>query len=154
MEHLNVIREAMKNPPIKWMKDAGFSASIIEKGHVKVHLDVKELHLNHVNIVYAGSMYAFAEMAGGALIQSVYGFDKWVPILKKAEIKYVKASKSDLVCELKMTEEEAKANLEPIEERGRGEYPYTVEVKDIEGNTVAIVDFTYYLLPFTNNLEI
>ena len=44
-------------------------------------LPVKEMHMNHVGIVYAGSYFVFAESAGASLIFAAYAEKKnYTPI--------------------------------------------------------------------------
>lgn len=146
------IRRMMEDPPVKWLKNAGQYFDILEEGHVKV-IVANELHLNHVNIIYAGSIFTFAEMSGGALFLSTYGFDQWLPILKKAEIRYMKPITGDFIIDIKLTEEEKKSKIQPIADRGRGEFLLSIPVIDTEGNIAAECEFTYYILP-ANKTEI
>ena len=144
--HLDQLRTMVADSPIKWMKLANIQPEIIEQGHIRFRLPVKGLHLNHVNTVYAGSMFAFAELCGGALFQATYGFDEFVPIVKKAEIRYVKPATDDLTCELQLSEEEAKEHIAPIRERGRGDFILSIPLLDVDGVEVAIADINYYIL--------
>lgn len=145
--HLDQLRAMVADSPIQWMKLANIQPQVIEQGHVKFTLPVKGLHLNHVNTVYAGSMFAFAELCGGAIFQATYGFDTWVPIVKKAGIRYVKPATDDLTCELKISEEEAKERIAPIEERGRGDFILSIPLLDKAGEEVAIAEINYYIIP-------
>lgn len=145
--HIEQLKEMVKDPPIKWMKLAGIRPEIIEQGHIRFVLPVEGLHLNHVNTVYAGSIFAFAETCGGAAFQSTYGFDRFVPIVKNASIRYLKPATQDLVCELEFTPEEAEKMIAPIQERGRGDFPLSIPVCDAGGVEVAVADITYYIIP-------
>lgn len=145
--HIDQLVAMMKNSPIKWMRDANITPIIVEQGHIKMLLPVKGLHLNHVGTVYAGSMFAFAEMCGGSIFQATYGFDKWVPIVKKAGIRYVKPAMDDLTCEMRITDKEAKERIAPIEERGKGDFILTIPLVDKDGDEVAIAEINYYIIP-------
>ena len=70
-----------------------------------------------------------------------------VAIIKNATLDYLKPAKSDLVVDLSMTEEEAKARVAYVEEHGKGQYPMDIPVKDANGELCANVHITYYLMP-------
>ena len=61
---------------IPYLNAAGVVPEIIEKNHVRFVLPVKEMHMNHVGIVYAGSFFVFAESAGACLIFAAYAEKK------------------------------------------------------------------------------
>ena len=146
------IEEIINHPPIKWLALSGAYTEIVEERHIKLILPVKDLHMNHVNIVYAGSMFAFAEMGGYALFLSTHGFDKYVPVIKSSQIRYLKPTRNNLIIDIRLSEDEAAEKIKPIEERGRGDYFLTIPVKDIDGAEVAIAEMNYYLLPYTNTM--
>jgi acyl-coenzyme A thioesterase PaaI-like protein len=134
------------NGPIRYVNLAGIVPEIMEERHVRLILPVEEIHLNHVGIVYAGSMFVIAEIAGANLFVCTYGQDEFVPILKGMEIKYNKPTKKDLVIDLFLTEEEAVEKIAKARERGRGDYFLDVPIKDVDGNEVALATFNYYAI--------
>ena len=90
------------------------NAAIIEKSHVRFVLPVKEMHMNHVGIVYAGSYFVFAESAGASLIFAAYAEKKnYTPIISNVSIDYLKPAKTDLVIDMTMSEEEAAEKIAP-----------------------------------------
>ncbi len=131
---------------IPYLKVAGIIPEVIEKRHVRFVMPVKDLHMNHVNIVYAGSFFVVAEAAGASLIFSAYAPEKsYTPIIANVSIDYLKPATSDLVVDLTISEEEAAEKIAKIDERGKGRYPLDVPVCDKEGNHVATAHITYYL---------
>lgn len=145
--YIDIIKDMLANSPITWLRHAGIEGEIIEPRHIKLRMPIDGVHTNHVGTAYAGSIFTLAEISGGCLIQAAYGFDEFVPIVKNAAIKYVKPGMTPLTCELSLTEQEAEDRLTPVRERGKGNYPLTVRVLDEEGDAVAEVEFTYYLIP-------
>lgn len=134
------------NGKIPYLNAAGIVPEVVEKGHVRFVLPVQPTHMNHVGIVYAGSFFVLAESAGATLIFSAYAEKKnYVPIIANMSIDYHKPSKTDLVVDMTMSEEEAAERIRPIDERGRGRYPLDVPVCDAEGNLCATAHITYYL---------
>lgn len=134
------------NCKIPYLNAAGVIPEIIEKGHVRFVLPVKDRHMNHVGIVYAGSLFVFAESAGASLIFAAYAEKRnYTPIISNVSIDYLKPAKTDLIIDMAMTAEEAAEKIAPIDERGKGRYPLDVPVYDAEGTHVATAHITYYL---------
>lgn len=137
----------VSNGPTPYVNEAHLRAEVVEKGHVRLCLPVSEGHLNHVGMAYAGSEFVLAEIAGGTFFMATYGTDEYVPVLKGVEIKYLAPGKTDLFCEICLSEDEANQKIAEVRERGRGNYFLDVEVKDLTGTTVAEFHFNYYALP-------
>lgn len=147
LSYIETVKNMLARPAIQWMAMAGIQAEIVEPRHIKLRMPIEGLHTNHVGTAYAGSIFSLAELSGGAFIQSAYGFDEFVPVVKSSLIKYIKPGLTPLTCEISMSEQEAEERLRPVRERGRGNYPLTISVTDENGNQIAEADFIYYLLP-------
>lgn len=131
---------------IPYLKVAGIMPEIIEPRHVRFVMPVKEMHMNHVNIVYAGSFFVLAESAGASLIFSAYAPERtYTPIIADMSIDYHSPATSDLVVDMTISEEEAAEKIAKINERGKGRYPLDVPVCDSEGKLCATAHITYYL---------
>lgn len=143
------IKEMFENSPVKWLAMSGMRLEEIEERHIKLVMPLGDLHKNHVGIAYAGSMFAVMELAGALLFQSTYGIHKYVPVLKKFEINYLRPTDQDLIVELSLSEEEAREKIIPIEEKGRGDYFLEVLLKDAAEKEVAKAYINYYIVPFT-----
>ena len=103
------VRKSLEVCPIKWVGDGKFTNEILDERHVRVVVPVEGLHLNHVGIVYAGTMFTAMELAAGAIFMCTYGLDEFVPIVSNFEISFLKPTKKDLVAEIEWTEEAAVA---------------------------------------------
>lgn len=145
------IQNMYDNPPTKWVGMSGIYPEILEERHAKLVLPLKDLHLNHVNIAYAGSMFIAMELGAATLFSCTYGVDKWIPILKRIEIDFVRPTKKDLVADLRMTEEDAKAKLDAVKEKGKGDMFIDVVLCDIDGVEVAKANVNFFVVPFTDN---
>ncbi len=133
---------------IPWVKDSGLSAEVLEERHVVLRLP-KDRHLNHVGIVYAGSLFMLMEIAGAALFACTYPFGKYVPINKEMEIKFLSMGVTDILCELAITEEKAREMIRPIDEKGKGEWILEMECRDTEGCVIAKAVCHYYVKKLT-----
>lgn len=140
-------QQLIEDTKIPYLNVANIIPEIIEKRHVRFVMPVKEMHMNHVNIVYAGSFFVLAESAGASLIFSAYAEDTngYTPIISNVSIDYLKPATTDLVVDMTISEEEAKEKIAKIDERGKGRYPLDVPVHDMEGNHCATAHITYYL---------
>ena len=126
----------LQHGKINFLNVAGLIPEVAEERHVVVRLPANSMHLNHVNIVYAGSYFVLAESSGATLIKCTYA-GKYVPIIKSVNIDYRKPTKRDLIVDISMTEEEAKERIAYVEEHGKGQYPLDVPV----------MDAVFYLMP-------
>jgi len=129
---------------IPWVKDSGLSAEVLEPRHVVLRLP-KDRHLNHVGIVYAGSLFMLMEIAGAALFACTYPYGQYIPINKGMEIKFLNMGVTDILCELSITEKEAKEMLRPIDEKGKGEWVLEMDCRDTEGTIIATSVCQYYI---------
>ena len=109
----------LQHGKINFLNVAGLIPEVAEERHVVVRLPANSMHLNHVNIVYAGSYFVLAESSGATLIKCTYA-GKYVPIIKSVNIDYRKPTKRDLIVDISMTEEEAKERIAYVEEHARG----------------------------------
>lgn len=144
---MDQLTKNVSDGPTPYINMAGLVAELVEPRHVRLRLPVDPTHKNHVGIAYAGSEFVLAEIAGGTLFMATYGTDRFVPILKGVDIKFVKPGTTDLVADVVLSEEEAAEKIAPIEERGRGDFPLDIVVKDMDGEPVATFAFNYYALP-------
>lgn len=130
---------------IPWVKMSGLKIDLFEKNHVRLSVPA-ENHLNHVGIVYAGTHFMLMEVGGAALFVATYGIEKFIPVNKGMSIKYLKPAFTDLVCDLKISDEEAMAKLKPVEEAGRGDWILDMEVTDSNGVKVSTATCNYFLI--------
>lgn len=146
-EYFDSLVESLSSGPTPYVNMAGLVAEVVGDRRVRLRLPVDPTHRNHVGMAYAGSEFVLAEIAGGTLFQATYDPEKWVPILKAVDIKFIKPGMKDLVVDLELTEEQAAEKIAEAEERGRGNYYLDVPVTDVDGEQVAQFSFNYYALP-------
>ena len=145
-EFFEEVRQGIIKSPIEFLTVAGVEPLCVEERHVACKLPAGHMHLNHVGIMYAGSYFILAEATGANLLKCTYG-KQYVPIIKSAELNYLKPSKKDLIIDLSMTEEEAEERIAYIKEHGKGQYPMDIQINDEDGNHVADAHIVYYLMP-------
>lgn len=133
---------------IPWVKDSGLSAEVLEERHVVLRLP-KDRHLNHVGIVYAGSLFMLMEIAGASLFACTYPLGEYIPINKGMEIHFLNMGVTDVFCELSITEERAMEMIRPIDEKGKGEWVLEMDCRDAEGTLIAKAVCQYYVKKLT-----
>ncbi len=129
---------------IPWVRDSGVKAERLEERHIVLRLP-REHHLNHVGIVYAGSLFTLMELAGAALFGCTYPFGQYIPINKEMSIKFLKMGTTDILCDLSISKEKAAEMIKPIDEKGKGEWILEMECKDTNGNVVSTSVCHYYI---------
>ena len=129
---------------IPWVQDSGLSAEVLEERHVVLRLP-KDRHLNHVGIVYAGSLFMLMEISGASLFACTYPLGKYIPINRAMDIRFLNMGVTDVICELSISEEKAKEMIRPIDEKGKGEWVLEMDCRDMEGNIIASSVCQYYI---------
>ena len=133
---------------IPWVEDSGLSAEVLEERHVVLRLP-KDRHLNHVGIVYAGSLFMLMEISGAALFACTYPLGRYIPINKGMDIRFLNMGVTDILCELSISEEKATEMIRPIDEKGKGEWVLEMDCRDTEGNLIANSVCHYYVKKMT-----
>jgi len=98
---------------------------------------------SHVGTMYAGILFSVAEIPGGALFLTTFDPFQYVPLMKQMEIKYLKAARTDVTVSAEFSPEEVERMNGELEEKGKTEFVLSCEVKDMEGNVVAVTTGTY-----------
>ena len=129
---------------IPWVKDSGLSCELLEERHVILRLP-SDRHLNHVGIVYAGSLFMLMEVSGAALFACTYPLGQYIPINREMGIQFLRMGVTDILCELRIPEEKAREMIRPIDEKGKGEWVLEMDCRDTDGNVIATSVCHYYI---------
>ncbi len=98
-----------------------------------------EGNVNHVGIMYAGSLFTIGECMGGAIYGVAFDIQRFFPIVKEVTIKFRRPVVTDVTLELEMSEEEADKIQQEAEEAGKADFTLDLELKDTNGETVCLV---------------
>jgi acyl-coenzyme A thioesterase PaaI-like protein len=146
--NLEEIRRRYQNNVIEFVRLSGVYLDLVEERHVRLVLPLGAMHLNHVGIAYAGSIYLLGEVSSAAILYSNYGTDTYIPIASKSELEFLKPATKDLVVDFSMDETEAARLIEPIEARGgKGRLTLIYPIRDVDGVEVAKMTSVLYLAP-------
>ncbi|MFZ5603318.1 MAG: PaaI family thioesterase [Pseudomonadota bacterium] len=114
----------------------------LERGRVKMRIPF-EGNQNHINIMYAGSLFTIAELPGGSLFFSAFDVTKCYPIVTEMSIKFLKPAKTAVTVEATLSDEEIERVKREVEEKGKSVYILNLELKDESGEVVATTSARY-----------
>ncbi|HPR51981.1 MAG TPA: YiiD C-terminal domain-containing protein [Deltaproteobacteria bacterium] len=102
-------------------------------------------NLNHIGIMYAGSLFILAECSGGILWYVSFDIKRFYPIVKEISVKYKRPATTDVTLEVQLSEEEARAMQEETDRVGKKDWVMDLELKDTEGQVCCVVHGTWQL---------
>jgi len=102
-------------------------------------------NMNHIGIIYAGSLMTLGEMSGGAIFRATFDEKKYYPIVKDVAAQFKRMAKTDVTLEVSMSEEEADKIAQQAENAGKADYSLKLEIKDAKGEVCSIVTGTWQL---------
>lgn len=143
---LEQIKKSITNPDNKLVQLASIKVQDIKERYIKLEMPLSDVHVNHVGTAYAISMLMLMEVAGASLIRATYGFDTYNPIIKKMEVEYLRPTTKNLICELSITNEDAKEKISYIEQNGKGNFILPILLKDSENEEIAKANIVFYLI--------
>ncbi|HOI75896.1 MAG TPA: YiiD C-terminal domain-containing protein [Syntrophales bacterium] len=117
---------------IKIVGKMGVKIERFDPGDVKVRLP-KEPNINHVGMVYAGSLFSLADFTGGVLFSSCFDLMKYIPILKEASIVYRRPAMTDMTIETSFTQAEIDELRKTADSVGKADFVKEFELKDESG---------------------
>jgi len=104
-----------------------------------------EPNLNHLNIIYAGSLFTLGEFSGGVIFVTTFDITKYYPVVKEVTIRYRRPGKTNMYLEVEMEQSRADQILATIEETGKADFDLDLELKDEQGVVCALVHGTWQL---------
>ena len=116
----------------------------VERGYCKMLMPLKP-NLNHVGIMYAGALYSIAELPGGTIYLTSFDTKRFYPIVKDMSIRFRRPATTDVTVEVTLSEEEIARIESTTEEVGKCDFEWDVEIKDANGEVVAITHNVYQL---------
>jgi acyl-coenzyme A thioesterase PaaI-like protein len=100
---------------------------------------------NHFGVVYAGVEFTVAEILGGIIAIASFDAAKYYPLVKKLDIEFTAAARSDLRAEASLDEDELRRIETEAAEKGKADFVLDAVVRDEAGQTVAVTHGLYQL---------
>lgn len=140
-EELNAIGKTCVED-IEGIRRTGIELLSIGHGSVKLKMPLKG-NENHVNMMYAGSLFSLAELPGGVVMVSALDSSKYYPVVGEVTIRYIKPAFSDVTVEVSLSQDELDRMERDMETTGKCKYVLKQELKDANGDVVAVTTATY-----------
>ena len=102
-----------------------------------------EGNVNHVGMMYAGSLFTLGEIAGGAIHVVSFDMTRLFPIVKEIKIRFRRPAMTDVIMEVELSAEEASRIQAEALEKGKADFVLNLELEDADGQVVSIVEGTW-----------
>ena len=123
----------------------GLAVEAVGPGRARLRMPFNRQIKNHLDIVYAGAIFALAEISGGVAMLSAFEQDGCTVLARRMEIDYVRPSRSDLLCDVVLPDTIVAAGRAAVQVEGKADVVLPIEVQDDRGRIVARVSAFYYL---------
>ena len=142
-QNLDSIRaRQMVEEGIPGVKAMGLKVLEMEPRRVRLLMPIKG-NENHIGTMYAAAIFAIAEMPGGALHLTTFDVTKYLPVVKHMDIRFKSFAATDVTIAVELAQEEVDRVNRELEAHGKSDFVLHGQVKDAEGNVVAITTATY-----------
>lgn len=137
---------------IEAIKRTGIRAVGMRDRYAKLLMPI-EGNVNHVGMMYAGSLFTLGEVAGGAIHLTSFDTSRLYPIVKEVSIRFRRPALTDVTMEVELGEEEASRIQAEALERGKADFVLSLELRDAEGEVVSTVGGTWQVRCFPEGVS-
>jgi len=123
----------------------GLQVLELRERYAKALMPLNEGNINHVGIMYAGSLFTLGEFSGGIIHLVSMDFTKFIPIVKQVSIRFRRPARTDITMEVSMSEQDTKRLEAEAEKNDKADFELNLELKDDSGETVAEVIGTWQI---------
>jgi len=103
-------------------------------------------NINHVGMMYAGSLFTLAEFPAGIVFMNRLDTSKVVPIVAEVSIRYRRPAMTDIYADFQFEDEIfARLQAEALE-KGKASFKHTQELTDESGEVVAVSEARYVII--------
>ena len=124
----------------------GVVVEAIEPGAVVLRVPI-EGNANHMGTMYAGALFALAELPGGLLPLAVLDPGRYVPIVTDMQVHFVAAARTDVTLAARMDPDELQALAARADSEGQSSFTLALHGADSAGRTVLTSTAHYVLRP-------
>jgi acyl-coenzyme A thioesterase PaaI-like protein len=119
--------------------------------YVKLMLPLQG-NVNHLGMMYAGSMSTLGEVTGGAISGVSFGVTEYFPIIKELKVRFIRPAMSDITLEASISEETIRECREKLAVKGKADFALELKLIDAQGEVVAQVNNLYQVRPIPEGL--
>jgi thioesterase domain-containing protein len=142
-EEMKAIAE-MTIDGIPAIKRTGIRVLEIRPRYTKILMPL-EGNVNHVGMMYAGSLFTIGEIPGGILHLASFDVNRFFPIVKEINIRFRRPATTDVTLEMALDADQADHIQAEAEEKGKADFSLEMEIKDADGQVVSIVNGTWQI---------
>ncbi|MDX9762497.1 MAG: YiiD C-terminal domain-containing protein [Desulfomonilia bacterium] len=112
-----------------------------------------EPNINHIGIMYGGSLFILAEFSGGVIYYVSFDSAKFYPIVKEVSIRYRRPATTDVTLEVSLEPGEVETIQQAAQQDGKKDWTMDLELKDTHGEVCSIVHGTWQLRRFPESKQ-
>nr|WP_201327518.1 DUF4442 domain-containing protein [Thermotomaculum hydrothermale] len=112
--------------------------------YIKVRLKLRWYNRNYVGTQFGGSLFSMTDPFYMIMLIKNLGKD-YIVWDKKSCIKFIKPGTTDVFAEFRIDDEIIENIKREVDKNGKGEFPFTVEIKDKSGQLIALVEKIEYV---------
>jgi hypothetical protein len=127
---------------VEAIKRTGIRVVALRDRYAKMLMPL-EGNVNHVGMMYAGSLFTVGEIAGGAIHLVSFDVTRLFPIVKEVHIRFRRPARTDVTMEVGLSEEEASRIQAEALREGKADFGMKLELEDEGGEAVSIVEGTW-----------
>lgn len=124
----------------------GVVVDAISPGTVDLRVPI-EGNSNHMGTMYAGALFALAELPGGLLPLAVLDPGRYVPIVTGMDVQFVAAARTDVTLSARLDPEDLRALGARADAEGQAEFVLELHGEDATRRTVITSRAHYVLRP-------
>ncbi len=145
-EEMKAIAE-MTIDGIPAIKRTGIRVLDIRPRYTKILMPL-EGNVNHVGMMYAGSLFTIGEIPGGILHLASFDVNRFFPIVKEINIRFRRPATTDVTLEMALDADQADRIQAEAEEKGKADFSLEMEIRDAAGEVVSMVNGTWQIRSF------
>ncbi len=142
-EEMKAIAE-MTIDGIPAIKRTGIRVLDIRPRYTKILMPL-EGNVNHVGMMYAGSLFTIGEIPGGILHLASFDVNRFFPIVKEINIRFRRPATTDVTLEMALDADQADQIQAEAEEKGKADFSLEMEIKDAAGEVVSMINGTWQI---------
>ncbi len=142
-EEMKAIAE-MAIDGINPIKRTGIQVLEVRPRYTKILMPLKG-NVNHVGMMYAGSLFTIGEIPGGILAIASFDVNRFFPLVKEVNIRFRRPATTDVTLEMELGKEQVDRIQAEAEEKGKADFSLEMEIRDAAGEVVSIVNGTWQI---------
>lgn len=129
---------------IAFVKRTGLKAEVLEPGHVRLRMPLAG-NENHIGSMYAGALFTLAEIPGGALFLTSFDVERFYPIVKSLNLRFLRPATGDIRVEARLQTDDIERLQAEADRHGKADYSLHLQLMADDGSVVAESEATYQL---------